>query len=88
MSTPDSDDWRIAGQQKYLSGAIFIRRAYSPPSPEWDHDHCDFCWTKFCEGNDPDCLHEGFVTVDGKHWICSNCFNDFRDAFRFSLQES
>lgn len=31
MGSQDADDWRISGQEKYLTGAIFSFRAYTPP---------------------------------------------------------
>jgi hypothetical protein len=88
MDTTESDDWRIAGQEKYLLGAVLELRTYSPPRPNWDHDHCEFCWSMFCQSGEPGCLHEGYVTGDGKHWICRDCFHDFRDRFHLSVRES
>ncbi|QDT23654.1 hypothetical protein HG66A1_54760 [Gimesia chilikensis] len=87
MNSPNEDDWRITGQEKYLDGAVLELREYFPPSAEWEHDHCEFCWSKFCRSNEAECLHEGYVTEDGKHWICSNCFKDFQDRFHFSLKQ-
>jgi hypothetical protein len=75
------NDWRLQGQERYLTNAKFVRRIYVPPSPSWDHDHCEFCGAKVSlnEGD----LREGYVTLDGKHWICDVCFNDFKERFRW-----
>lgn len=86
MNASDYGDWRITGQEKYLKDAILELREYSPPSSEWEHDHCEFCWSKFCRSDEPECLHEGYVTEDGRHWICTSCFHHFKDQFRFSLK--
>ena len=85
MNSNNFEDWRITGQENYLDGAVLEFRSYSPPNSNWDHDHCAFCWSKFCDSNELGCLREGYVTDDGKFWVCINCFNDFRDRFRFSL---
>ena len=45
------DDWRLRGQEDYLQGATLIRTRYTAWSEDWEHDHCEFCWTKFM---DPD----------------------------------
>ena len=79
------DDWRISGQDRYLAGAMFQFRSYETPRPGWDHDHCDFCWSKFCAEKNGDCLNEGFVTLDGKHWVCRPCFEEFRNLFHFAV---
>jgi hypothetical protein len=79
------DDWRLQGQDRYLTGAIVQRRRYSPPRPSWDHDHCEFCGAKFMDADLPDVLREGYATVDEYHWICDTCFADFRERFGWTL---
>jgi len=44
---PDDADWRLRGQERYLQGATLVRKPYQARSEEWEHDHCEFCWTKF-----------------------------------------
>jgi hypothetical protein len=31
--------------------------------------------------NAPEALHEGYCTLDDYHWICSECFHDFKELF-------
>jgi hypothetical protein len=83
----ENGDWRLTNQEGYLTGKTLIWRAYAAPRPDWDHDHCEFCWTKFA-GNEvgDDVLTEGYVTTDGsQHWICAECFEDFRDRFAWTV---
>jgi hypothetical protein len=80
------DDWRLGKQARYLLGAVLHWSSYRAPSLDWDHDHCAFCWAKFMEGTHPDTLQAGYATDDEYHWICSNCFEDFRDRFKFQLR--
>jgi hypothetical protein len=46
---PEDDDWRLTGQEDYLAGADWIRKRYRVFSDTWEHDHCEFCWTKFMD---------------------------------------
>ena len=84
-------DWRLRGQERDLAGATFRHQQYRAPSAEWDHDHCAFCWAKFMEpeaaaaGGLSDTLGEGYVSADGQHWFCPECFADFRARFGWHL---
>jgi len=85
-------DWRERDQEDYLLGREFEKREYQQASETWDHDHCDFCWKKFCQAGTevaaavPGCLTEGFVTLDGDHWVCEVCFFDFRFKYKLRLR--
>jgi len=83
----DAADWRLAAQHKYLEGVALARRPYRPSrqNPNWDHDHCAFCWAKFMEGESSDLLHVGYCTLDEYHWVCDICFNDFRPLFGWQV---
>lgn len=85
----EDNDWRLQGQVRYLQGAVLVRRSYRryARNPEWDHDHCAFCWAKFIVDDYPDTQHEGYCTEDEYHWICDQCFTDFRDRFGWSVKE-
>jgi hypothetical protein len=75
-----SDDWRLTGQDKFLTGKKLNYMIYSQPSDSWDHDHCEFCMRKFSLRGAGD-LREGYTTEDFYYWVCSDCFNDFKDSF-------
>jgi hypothetical protein len=74
-------DWRLQGQERFLKSVAVTWKRYEPYRPGWDHDHCEFCSAKFslCEND----LHEGYVTLDGYHWICKACFCDFQETFEW-----
>jgi len=102
-----ADDWRRAGQEKYLTGAVLTRKRYQACSGNWEHEHCAFCWRKFLDAqysewarrmlaDEPE-KHDSYVytTVGGAgqepagdHWICRACFEDFADAFAWTIVES
>lgn len=78
-------DWRYRGQDKWLAGKAFIRRPYSEYRPGCDHDHCEFCCKKFSLSNDYE--QTGYSCDDNYHWVCDDCFQDFRGTFRWSVTE-
>ena len=78
-------DWRLSGQEAYLYGTILFWSTYWPPRPDWDHDHCEFCWSKFAQHVDG-ALTAGYTTSDRQHWICQNCFRDFKDEFEWRVK--
>jgi hypothetical protein len=59
----EPNDCRFVKQDRYLKGATVKWADYKAPSPEWDHDHCQFCWSKFMESGS-DVLTTDYVTVD------------------------
>jgi hypothetical protein len=79
-------DWRLQGQERFLTGVELWWRAYRPSRKDWDHDHCEFCSATF--STRPDDLHEGYTTKDNYHWICSGCYEDFKDELKWTLLES
>jgi hypothetical protein len=83
----DATDWRLTGQEEHLQKKLLLKRKYAPPRPEWDHDHCAFCWQKFLETKEPDTIQEGYVTEDGKVWICPTCVADFKDDFGWTTED-
>lgn len=87
-------DWRLQGQEDYLFGRTFqIGEFKSHPAIKlkenklypatWDHEHCEFCNTKFSLS--PDDLSRGYMTLDGQYWVCEDCFKDFSGAFHFRM---
>src|SRR5579872_1877401 len=82
---PMTLDWRLQGQEKYLKDAVLSLKRYVPCRPQWDHDHCEFCGRKFSLNKGD--LQVGYVTSDSYHWICSDCFRDFRSEFNWRLSD-
>jgi hypothetical protein len=81
-------DWRLTGQEEFLTGVTLERRVWQETRPDWDHDHCAFCGAKFAAIDEPDILHEGWTTDDEYYWICDACFADFREQFGWSTPQS
>lgn len=77
----EPNDWRLTNQERYLKGVTLTWRSYAPASPKNDHDHCEFCWTKFMEKPMPETLQAGYSTPDRERWVCKTCFDDFVDLF-------
>lgn len=79
------DDWRLTNQGKYLRGETFYFKKYTEYSSNWDHDHCEFCSTKFATMKSDNIINEGYATKDNYRWICTNCFEDFKKMFGLIL---
>ena len=77
------DDWRLQGQEKFLQGIILAKKGYRKYRENWDHDHCEFCGNKFSEKEGD--LNEGYATDDNYHWICSSCYEDFKELFQWKV---
>jgi hypothetical protein len=90
MESEHEKDWRLQGQERYLTGAKLTYGAYrrNRRNPTWDHDHCEFCGATFMVEDGPNVLHAGYHTIDEYRWICSTCFADFRDRFGWEPVET
>lgn len=77
-------DWRLTNQINYLYMLKLKKEAFKKTDRS-DHEHCEFCFGKFSE-NQGD-LHFGYCTHDGYHWICDRCFDDFKDLFKWTLEQ-
>jgi hypothetical protein len=91
MAPNIKSDWRLTNQEKYLRGVALRLARFTVPAgrPDWDHEHCEFCWAKIVEeqrkreGND--LLIEAYATEDRHHWVCPQCFEDFREMFQWRV---
>ena len=83
--TVEKSDWRLQGQERYLKGVTLVHQTYEQyaANPDWDHDHCSFCWAKFMVQDLPNVLHQDYSTTDDYHRICERCFEDFKDMFNW-----
>ncbi len=79
-----TNDWRLTNQINYLKGLSLTFKSYTKYRECWDHDHCEFCMSKFMEPPH-EALHEGYTTPDRYRWICTDCFNDFKEMFEWKL---
>jgi hypothetical protein len=64
------------------------RIRWRPSRPGWDHDHCEFCSGEISDRpiDDHTQFNAAWVTADDEdHWVCPQCFDDFRDRFGWSI---
>ena len=86
----EPNDWRITNQENYLRGVTLTRRLYrqNAKNLQWDHDHCNFCFATFSLLQQEGALREGYCTLDDYHWICLDCFEDFKELFEWKTIDS
>lgn len=82
----DNSDWRLTNQEKYLKGVSLKLKQYKRYRDGWDHDHCEFCWKTFSESLSEAVLNEGYATEDNYRWICTECFEYFKDLFGWNIK--
>ena len=80
-------DCLTSGRFEHLRGVKLFWRPYKTKSAKWYHDHCEFCWQKFTEDS-ADTEHEGYTTQDGYYWVCRECFELFKDEFKWETDEN
>jgi hypothetical protein len=80
-------DWRLLGQEDFLTGRQLRWLDWRPYREGWEHDHCSFCQREFAvPGSDHADFSAGYVTADDNYyWICADCFRDFSERFAWTL---
>ncbi len=85
-----------SGGRLMQPGAVNDWEEVKPPQA-WDHTHCEFCQVLFEERvraavrppTDRRVVTEGYLVVESgaesQKWICGECFEDFKDEFRWSV---
>lgn len=84
------EDWRLTGQEDYLHDRTLRHTRWTPYRAGWGHDHCEFCWAEISDdASGHRSYHEAWVTADDLyHWVCPECFEDFRQRFRWRVDEA
>ncbi len=80
-------DWRLTNQETYLKNKkLTLQKWKHKEGSNWDHDHCEFCFTKFTDKNDiKESLKKGYCTENKNYWICKKCFEDFKERFNWKI---
>jgi hypothetical protein len=77
----EHNDWRLTNQENYLAQKQVIHTEWEPRQANWNHDHCAFC-SKTIDHS----TGKAYCTTDKYHWICDDCFTDFKDMFGWSVK--
>lgn len=76
-------DWRLNGQDKYLKHVCLKHIKFIDKSKKSDHEHCEFCLEEISDY--PDAIKQAYCTDDEYHWICDDCYNDFKSSFDWTI---
>ena len=78
-----NNDWRLTNQMNYLNKKKLIKGSFKPYRKGWEHEHCTFCSEKI-----DNAVEFAYSTEDRYHWICQECFNDFKELFKWEVVQS
>lgn len=78
----NDNDWRLTNQKNYLYKKELVKGKYFPYKEGWEHDHCAFCSERITEKTSV-----AYSTTDGYHWICEECYNDFKEMFGWIIKK-
>ncbi|MBE6911452.1 MAG: hypothetical protein E7473_02905 [Ruminococcaceae bacterium] len=76
----NKNDWRLTNQINYLFRKKLIKGGFKPYREGWEHEHCEFCAERI-----DNTTAEAYSTEDRYHWICKECYNDFKDMFEWEV---
>jgi hypothetical protein len=62
-------------QESCLHGKRFQHARWVQDRPNWDHDHCEYCWATLSAA--PADLNFGYTDARTYYWICEACWADF-----------
>jgi hypothetical protein len=76
----EKNDWRLTNQMDFLYEKPLIHVHFQKDSDTWDHEHCEFCMETINDNT-----KMSYCTLDHYHWICEDCFNDFKEMFKWTV---
>lgn len=77
-----NNDWRLTNQMNYLYQKNLIKTPFKPYREGWSHEHCEFCSERIDQTTDV-----AYATKDRYHWICKECYEDFKDMFEWVAED-
>ena len=81
MTIDLTNDWRLTNQENFLKGETLKHSKWVTLEESWDHDHCSFCWDTIDTST-----NMAYCTTDYYHWICEDCYADFKELFEWKLE--
>ena len=81
MTIDFTNDWRLFNQANYLKGETLKHSKWVTLQADWDHDHCAFCRDTIDASTSM-----AYCTTDYYHWICEDCYADFKELFEWKLE--
>lgn len=82
-----NNDYRLTSVRAWMEGKTWHHSQYIQPRPEWDHDHCIFCWQRLAEptAGFSDAQFDGYTDDEDYHWMCNKCFGDLFEHLKERL---
>jgi len=82
------DDWRLdlARTPEFYAQFEWEFKKWTQTRSNWDHDHCEFCREKIYDTEKKKVTNDGWTNRDDYHWICDDCFKDFKQEFKWKIK--
>lgn len=80
------NDWRLTGQEEYLTKLEFKKvdeEKIKTKNNLW-HEHCEFCMETISNKHS----EEVYSTIDEYYWVCKKCFNDFKTKYNWIVKSN
>lgn len=77
------NDWRLTGQDEYMKNVklkLIVPSEIHKKDSLW-HVHCEFCMRTIDNSYKESC----YCTLDNYRWICTQCYNDFKEMFNWTV---
>lgn len=68
--------------QQFMLGEHFRKASFEVSD---EHEHCTMCGIKI--SGLPANIHEGYVTTKNIHWVCCECFDEYREEYSWKLED-
>ena len=68
--------------KEYLHSKKLEFREFDHAIP--DHRHCEVCWATISQCSED--LHFGYYENDSRSWICEDCYDNFRELFKWTAE--
>ena len=83
----EKDDWRLefGKNPDFYKKYKWSLQKWTQTREHWDHDHCEFCNSKFMDLEKPGILRQGWTDEEQTYWICQECFEDFKEKYKWNI---
>ena len=81
---------QVLGEAKYIVELGAADKQWLKDNPDWlTTDKCQYFWQAHCNFCNKSIVthmnEEVYLSKDNRDWVCTTCFNDFKEYFKWSV---